>query len=186
MPTGGGGPGRQTLGEILDWHRGIVEALVAQRGAVLRAARDDWAVPPRFVGMTGQDLDAYYDSQRRELDWLTILNLVASVEATIRVDYFRRVEGKLKDPLAKAYRRWHKTLSHRKRRRPDFDEGGILDEVRGTQLVANPLIGRYRECLRTRHWVGHGRYWPRPVGVNSLDPVRVYDRCRALLEAWPP
>ena len=59
-----------------------------------------------------------------------MLNLVASVEAVIRVDYFRRVNGKLKDPLAKTYRKWPKTLSRKKQRRPDFDEARILDLVK--------------------------------------------------------
>ncbi len=101
VPTAGG-PEPQTLDEILDWHQAIVDALVVQRAAVLRGARDGSSVPPRFVGLTEAELDAYYDSQRQELDRLTVLNPVASVEATIRVDHVRRVQGKLKDPLARA------------------------------------------------------------------------------------
>ena len=74
--------------------------------------------------MTEGDVDAHYDAQRRELDRLTILNLVASAEGTVKVDYFRRVDEKLKDALSLAYRQWHKTLSAKKQLRPDFDDGG--------------------------------------------------------------
>jgi hypothetical protein len=49
----------------------------------------------------------------------------------------------------------------------------------------NNIVGQYRECLRARHWVGHGRYWARPVEVDRLDPDDVYDRADALLRAMP-
>src|SRR6266542_1678372 len=168
----------QTLDEVRDWHRGLVEALLEHRAGVLRAIHAGFAVAARFAGMSEADVDAYFDAQLREMDRLTVLNLVASAEATIRIDYFRRVRGKLKDPLARAYRKWHKTLSGAKQLRPDFDEGGILDVLREGHLPDNNILGRFRECLRPRHWVGHGRYWGKPD--------EVYDRARAMLAAIPP
>jgi len=175
----------QTLDEIRDWHHGIVDALVEQRASIQHAIRQSSAVAPRFVGMTEGEVDAHYDADRRELDRLTVLNLVASAEGTLKVDYFRRVAEKLKDSLSVAYRKWHRTLSTKKQLRPDFDDGGILDVLKKTQVMDNNIIGRYRECLRTRHWVGHGRYWSKPVEVDRLDPDDVYDRADALLRAMP-
>jgi hypothetical protein len=176
----------QTLDEVRDWHRGVVEALLERRAGVLRAIHRGLAVAPRFAGMTEADIDSHFDAQRRELERLTMLNLVASAEATIKIDYFRRVGGKLKDPLARAYRKWHKTLSGAKQLRPDFDEGGILDVLRGGYLPDNNILGQFRECLRPRHWVGHGRYWGKPVEVDTLDPDEVYERASSLLAAIPP
>jgi hypothetical protein len=178
-------PEPQTLDEIMDWHRGIVDALTDQRASVLQAIRQGSAAP-RFAVMTEDEVDAHFDFQRRELDRLTMLSLVASVEATIRVDYFRRVKGrKLKDDLSRAYRRWHRDLSKRKKKRPDFDEGGILDVLKKAKVMDNNMIGQYRECLQVRHWVGHGRYWAKPVEVDRLDPVDVYNRGGALMRALP-
>ena len=117
----------QTLDEIRDWHRGMIDALVGQRTAVLGAIRTGLPVAARFVGMTEADVDAYFDMHRQELDRLTMLNLVASAEASIRADYVRRVRDKGSSTLSQAYQAWHKTLSFRKQLRPDFDEGGILD-----------------------------------------------------------
>ena len=176
---------RQTLDEIRDWHRGIVEALLAYRTLAHSAVRDGLPVTPRFLGMTESDVDAHYDAQRRELDRLTVLNLVASAEATITEDYFRRVNQNLKDSLARAYQAWHKTLSKMKKRRPEFDGAGILTKLKEANVVDNHLVGQYRECLRARHWVGHGRYWPKPTEVDRLDPDDVYDRADALLRAMP-
>ncbi|HUY91765.1 MAG TPA: hypothetical protein VMV10_23685 [Pirellulales bacterium] len=175
----------QTLDEILDWHRGIVDALIEQRVSVQTAIRRGLAVAPRFVGMTERDVDIHYDAQRRELDRLTVLNLVASAEATIKLDYFRRVNERLKDSLSRAYREWHNRLSAKQRRRPDFDERGILDVLKGAGVMDNHIVGRYRECLHVRHWLGHGRYWAKPAQVEQLDPDEVFDRANKLLQAIP-
>jgi hypothetical protein len=175
----------QTLDEIRDWYRGIVDALRVQRASVQHAIRHGSAVASRFVGMTEGEVDARYDADRRELDRLTVLNLVASAEGTLKVDYFRRVAKKRKDSLSVAYRNWYKKLSAKKKLRPDFDDGGILDVLKKTKIMDNNVIGRYRECLRARHWVGHGRYWSKPVEVDQLDPDDVYDRADALLRAMP-
>ena len=92
---------------------------------------------------------------------------------------------KRKDVLSKAYRKWHKTLSAKKQLRPDFDVGGILEVLKETKMMDNNIIGRFRECLRARHWVGHGRYWSKPAEVDALDPDEVYDRADAVLQAMP-
>jgi hypothetical protein len=96
------------------------------------------------------------------------------------------VDGKLKDKLSVAYREWHKKLSATKQRRPDFDEGGILDELKNAGVMDNHIIGQYRECLRARHWLGHGRYWAKPAEVDRFDPDEVYERADKLLRALPP
>ena len=135
--------------------------------------------------MTEPDVDIHYDAQRRELDCLTVLNLVASAEATIKLDYVRRVREKLKNPLSRAYCKWHKGLSQKKQRRPDFDEGGILDVLKGAGVMNNHIVGRFRECVRVRHWLGHGRYWAKPAQVEQLDPDEVFERANKLLQAIP-
>jgi hypothetical protein len=176
---------RQSLDLIIDWHRGIVKSLVLHRITIQHAIRTGGSVGARFVSMTDDEALEYFDAQRRELNLLTVLNLVASTEASIRIDYFRRVRGRFKDTLALAYRAWHKELSASKQLRPDFDEGGILEVLKGCNVMDNNIVGQYRECLRPRHWVGHGRYWARPVEADRFDPDDVYARASALLEAMP-
>jgi hypothetical protein len=176
---------RQTLDEIRDWQRGMVEALVDQRALVARAIREGSAVTTRFATMPEADLDGYFDIQQRELERLTMLNLVASAEASIKDDYFHRVRKHLKDPLSRAYQNWCKKLPATKRRRPDFDKGGILEVLKGAKVMQDHIVREYRECLRTRHWVGHGRNWEKPEEVDELDPDDVYDRASALLQAMP-
>lgn len=176
---------RQTLDEIRDWHGGIVEALIYHVASLQRAIREGSPVSKRFVGMTEAEVDAHYDAQRRELDRLTMLNLVASAEATITDDFFRRVRNHLKDPLSREYQTWHKSLSAADQLRPPFDGNGILSVLKEANVLDNNLVGQYRECRRARHWVGHGRRWDRPVEVDRFDPDAVYTRAAALLNALP-
>ena len=175
----------QTLDEIRDWYRNLLDALVQQRASIKDAIRKDLAVSFRYLGMTETEVDELYDADQRELDRLTMLNLVASVEGTIKQDYHQRIHKRLRDPLSKAYQKWHATLSHKKRLRPDFDEQGILEFLKKSEWVDRHVIGQFRVCLPTRHWVGHGRYWNRPLEINKLDPDEVYDRAQALLTALP-
>ena len=178
----------QTLDEIREWHGGVSDALrdhyTAVRDAIRRGALAE--IPARYLGATEAELDSLHDAQREELDRLTVLSLVASVEASIRTDYAERVSGKGSDPLSRAYRAWHATLSFQKQLRPDFDVNGILDQLRAAAVLPNHLVANYRECLGARHWVGHGRYWDKPVAVDRFDPADVHARGAALLAALPP
>ena len=57
--------------------------------------------------------------------------------------------------------------------------------LKDARVMDNHIVGRYRECLRAQHWLGHGRYWAKPVEVDRFDPDDVYDRAHALLRAMP-
>jgi hypothetical protein len=141
------------------------------------------SVSPLWADLTPSEVDARYDDHRRELDRLTMLNFVASGEASITDDYFRRIERKLKDKLSKSYRMWYKDLPRKKREQPSFDEEGILSRLKESKTIDDNLIGQFRACLRVRHWVGHGRRWEKPLELERLDPDDVYDRVDALLQA---
>lgn len=177
----------QTLDQIIDWYRDTADALAARRAAVLEAVRSGTAVPERYATLTEDELAARYAGQVLELDRLTVLNLVACAEAGVRLDFRRRVKGRLKDPLSKAYRKWAKALPKKKRKRPDFEgEDGLLQQLKAADALGpggKQLVGRFRECLPPRHWVAHGRYWARPVGLNAFNPEDVYARATALLTA---
>jgi|SRR6185437_5738944 len=179
------GAERQTLDWIVAWHSSMADALIDRRASVQLAIETGTPVAPRFTGMTPAEVDDHYDEQRRELDRLTMLNLVASAEASITDDYFRRIELKLKDRLSRDYRAWYKGLSNKKKDQPPFDEAGILNQLKRSMVVDNNVVGQFRQCLRVRHWVGHGRRWSKPLEVENFDPDDVYDRANALLNALP-
>ena len=179
---------RQTLDEIFDWYLGITESLVAHRAVVRSSLLTAAAAPePRFVGSTEADVDQYFAEQRGELARLTCVNLVGSAEGSIRLDFNRRVLGKLPDPLALSYQAWYATLSAGKQDRPDFDEKGILERLKDSKVLKdNNVVGQFRQCLKPRHWVAHGRYWAKHASVDHLTPAQVFQRAKDLLNALPP
>ena len=176
---------RQTLDEILEWFRGMADALIEHRASVRQATRDGSPVAARFVGMSKPDVDAHFDGQRLELERLTMLNLVASAEASITVDYFDRVRRNLKDTLSRDFQKLYDSFSPRKQLYPDFDKGGILSVLKETPGIDKNIVGQFRECLQGRHWLGHGRRWDKPVAVDQFDPDDVYNRADAILKAIP-
>jgi hypothetical protein len=161
----------------------MATALVAYRASIQSAIQTGAAVSPQWDGLTPAEVDAQYDLHRQELDRLTMLNLVASGEASITDDFFRRIERRLKDDLSKVYRKWYKNLSKKRRERPSFDEEGILSRMKESGTIDKDVVGRFRECLRVRHWVGHGRRWQKPLELERLDPDDVYERVNTLLQA---
>lgn len=173
----------QTVDEIRAWYVGLVQALVTQRAFFKAAIRSGALLPVNWVGASDDDIEDWFDGARTELDHLTVLNLVACVEAELVRDFFRRVQRRLRDNLARVYRTWHKTLEGNAQHRPPFD--GILRLLRNANVIDNHLIGRYRECRRVRNWVGHGRYYARPAHIDHLDPDEVSRRADALLAALP-
>lgn len=176
----------QKLDEIRIWHGRVVESLSDQRATVQKAIQDGSSVAPRYMLMEEAEVGAEFDDLQRELDRLTMLNLVASAEASIKLDYLSRIQSKKpKDALTTAYLKWHKALSPRKQRRPDFDRHGILEVLKSSGVMHKHIIGKFRRCLLARHWIGHGRCWDNPDDVNELDPIEVYGRAKALLQALP-
>jgi hypothetical protein len=173
----------QTLAEILDWRASVAQALLDQRASLVASIRRGEPIASPFFGMTESELNSRYHMLRREIDRLATLSLVASAEATIRLDFYRRIKDRSRDPLSLAYRDWFATLSPRKQLRPDFDEGGILDIVKATRVVDNHLVGRFRECPRARNWIGHGRFWAKPAEIDRLDPIDVHVRADTLINA---
>ena len=44
-------------------------------------------------------------------------------------------------------------------------------------------IGKFKDVLRVRHWVAHGRYWELPGGIKRYPPVNVAKAVTSLYKA---
>jgi len=178
-------PKPQSIDDIRDWYEGVVESLVHHRAAVHNALRIGGMTEPRFVGMAAGDIDAFFVAQRNNLDQLAIMNLVASAEASLLMDFKRRVEGNFKDRLSKAYAMHHRTLPLGQKVRPPLDHG-ILEQLKAAGVVPAHFVSRFRDVLRLRHWIAHGRYWAQPLANRAYLPDEAYHTIATLLAALPP
>ena len=175
----------QSIDTVLDWHEGVTQFLERHRVAVLASLAASSGTEARFRSMFPAEVDDYFDAQRRNLDLLTVLDLVASAEAALRIDYRARVQRKRRDTLSVAYRAYHKSLPAAKKARPNFDEDGILDVLKASSVIKAHLISDFRDTLRQRHWIAHGRHWSQSLGKAVYLPDDVYEIIDALLVALP-
>jgi hypothetical protein len=171
---------RQSIAQVRDWYEATAESILAHRGAILEALRLGHIVSVRFFGLTAEEIDRKFAQQREELDNLSILNLMTSAEATVRDDYHERVKNRYRDRLSQAYRTYHRNLSAFQKRHPPLDDG-ILEVLRTTELVAAHYIGDFRDMLRLRQWLAHGRWWILNLGKSSYAFDDVYRTVDTLL-----
>ena len=59
---------------------------------------------PRFVGMSLDDVDEFFDNELNEMDHRTCLFLIAAAEAVLVVDFMNWVVGRKKDEISKNFR----------------------------------------------------------------------------------
>ena len=136
--------------------------------------------------MTYDEIDAHFVAEREELDRYAVVNLVAAAEAAIRLDYRDRIRHNFKDALSKIYQNFHKGLSVKAKVRPPFDESGILDQIKSSTLVPAHIVTTFRQVLRYRHWIAHGRYWAEArINATSLTPQDALVACNDFLAALP-
>ena len=178
----------QTLSEVWAWQLGVIESVEHHREAIRRATVLGENPGPTFAMMAESEVESHFDALRRNLDRLTVLNLVASAEATIKADYFRRVGEKPRTagarPLSHAYRALDAALPPPEKHRPPFaGRSGILRALKEAKVIDNHVLGAFGSCLRARHWVGHGRYWGRPAEIDLYPPDEVYRRAEAIVVA---
>jgi len=127
----------------------------------------------RFEGLTTVDTEAIFEDQVNELKLLTMLALLTTVEAILRIDYQHRAKARLKDPLSKKY----SAVWRAKKERARLDED--LLTTLGNE-IAKPIVSEFRAMLRLRHWLAHGRHWHPKLG-RLYTPDKVFEISRALV-----
>ena len=125
-----------------------------------------------FFGMTREEIEEFF----YELDYLTMLNLLASAEAAIQIDFLDRVEKRRKDSISKHFYRVYQQSRGKVYRVPE-----ILDIWKDFDSSTKSKISDFNGALNLRHWLAHGRYWTPKLG-KDYSPDDVYDIAYRLLE----
>ena len=129
-----------------------------------------------FFGMSNAEFEDFF----RELDYLAMLDLLASAEAAIKVDYLNRVgKRKPKNDLLKKYR-----LLYKQKGSKVSLESDILLILKETNEELKNEIGDFKGVLRLRNWLAHGRYWKPylPRELRQYQVVDIYDITSRLLK----
>jgi hypothetical protein len=133
----------------------------------------------RFSGDSEAEVETYYRERLDELDANYSFSLLASLEASFKIDYLVRCRLKRKDPLSRALRQIYRG----KRERASLEDD-ILEAWKKNTTVPPKVIGDIIGAMKFRHWLAHGRYWPPRLG-RRYDFFSVYTLAAEVLNLLP-
>lgn len=113
----------------------------------------------RFAGSSKAELNDELSHQLIEIELSSSLTLLASVEASFKIDYLQRCQLKKKDANSRAF--WE---IYKKKERWASLEEDIFGVWAETSNEAKAIIGELRGAFKFRHWLAHGRYWNPKLG----------------------
>ena len=119
------------------------------------------------------------EDRLEEIDASLALTLLASIEASFRVDYLRRCYRKRKDSLSRDFRALYK----KKGRYVSFEEE-LLDGWKKHSNVRQSLLGDIKGAFKYRHWLAHGRYWMPKLG-RRYDFSNIFGLAHEVDELFP-
>ena len=138
---------------------------------------------PRFAVLfefdTPEEVRSKRDSALYETRAASAMTLLASIEASFRVDYLQRHYARKKDPLSRAFQ-----SLHREKQRNASLSDDILEVWKVHSDIRPRLLSDIRSAFRYRHWLAHGRYWVPKLG-RHYDFETIYDLARTVEEEFP-
>ena len=170
-----------TMDDIFDHYETMRGGIVRHTETARRCLIDGTELQdPKLFGKSIDELDAYFEELIDEADKQACLFIIAPAEATIRRDFWNRVDGKRgkhTDPVNRTFCNIRNSRQVRERLEED-----ILDTWSDAVPGAKSKIGVFKGALKFRHWLAHGRYWVPKFG-RKFDPTalvgivtRLFDR----------
>lgn len=157
-----------SLEEIAEYHEDTVAALRRYFTDTSSSSAE------RFFLLTNDELEEELKIRINETSLRSILVILASLEASFRMDYEFRCQNKLKDKLSRVFREMYK------RKATEVSLERYIFESWKTHIVeSQKRIGDLRTAFKLRHWLAHGRYWTPKLGKN-FDFDSVYDLALAV------
>ena len=172
--------GQPDLEPVWRWYE-VQRDLIVEESARVQAVFSGAIAAPllapplnaRYQGMASDDLDKFFKEQRERLDPIIMLELLATTEGALRVDFHKRVEQRGEDPISREFIKF--AQKHGTKIALDRH---ILETWKERDARTRDAVGSFRGALQLRHWLAHGRYW-------ALDryytPNEIFDIATELL-----
>ena len=125
----------------------------------------------RFLGYSKEELQEELKERKQVLDRMCSLDLLAAIEARLRIDYLMRCQKKYKDALSREFRRIYKEKENKASL-----VGDILKHWKRLHPVHKARLDNFQKVLDYRNWLAHGRYWQpnRSPHIFKYDYLEVY------------
>ena len=115
----------------------------------------------------------------RELNHNSSFSLLASIEATFKIDYILRVYRGKSDLLSLEFKRIHSIRGNKPRYRDILKAWSLYGNG------ANTLLGELKGAIKYRDWLAHGRYWKPKMGKAKYDFDSIYILSEAIIDNFP-
>ncbi|WFO52531.1 hypothetical protein [Aeromonas veronii] len=128
-------------------------------------------IPARFFGYSKNEIFDELKERKETLDRMCSLELLAAIEARIRVDYLVRCQNKLKDALSRDLR-----LVYSKKE----NKASLKDDIISAWKIKHPnhkeILDNFGKSLDYRNWLAHGRYWlpKKAPHIYRYDYLTIY------------
>lgn len=122
-----------------------------------------------FQFYTEEELEKEKEFRLQEIDASLALTLLASIEASFRIDFFQRCYNRKKDPLSLKFRELYK-----KKDKYVSLEDELFDRWKKYSNVPKSSLGDLKGAFKYRHWLAHGRYWIPKLG-RRYDFLNIFD-----------
>lgn len=132
----------------------------------------------RYAFSTLAQITADQQKATNEFEMSICLTIFASLEASFRMDYLRRVDGKFKDALSQAFIK----IYRRKRNKAAFED--LLDVWKRHAPNSDVYVRELKGALAFRHWLAHGRYWE-PKLARRHSYVDIYRLANNIIANFP-
>jgi hypothetical protein len=135
--------------------------------------------PARFIGYNRKEIDDELKSRKEALDRMCSLELLAVLEARLRIDYLVRSQKKKKDDLSKVFRCIYKIKKNKASLKDD-----LIRVWKNECSQHKTRLDELGKALDYRHWLAHGRYWQpkRSPHIAKYDYLSVYTLASDIIE----
>jgi hypothetical protein len=128
-------------------------------------------IPAKFIGYSEVELTEELKIRKDTLDRMCSLEILAAIEARIKIDYIIRGQNKLRDDFSKKIR----VIYDKKESR-----AALVDDILSTWKSEYPehkaRLDNLGKALDYRNWLAHGRYWQpkRTPHIYKYDYLSIY------------
>jgi len=127
--------------------------------------------PAKFIGYSKDEVDKELKERKETLNRMCSLEMLAAIEAKIRIDYIVRGQNKLRDDFSKEIRKIYTKKENK---------ASLIDDILFTWKKEKPShksrLDDLGKALDYRNWLAHGRYWQpkKHPHINRYDYLSIY------------
>lgn len=125
----------------------------------------------RFIGYSIEEIDRELKARKEFLDRMCSFELLAAIEAHLRIDYLVRGQDKLKDDFSKKIREIYSKKENK---------ASLVNDILLVWKQEKPehkaRLDNLGKALDYRHWLAHGRYWTpkKHPHIKRYDYLAIY------------